>query len=217
MCTQWQSRGDYTVVQSLHLHLVNTAVQQSLSKTCHKDVAESDKHVKARAWMAKKEENKLSWSNLVDVEFAVCLLSVFVLYWGIPFVKMVVHPFIVSFSSGSSLLLFSSCCSDRALLPECLLESSCLSTSFSCRDDFIDYHQSSELISKTLCLYSDIHIISYPRIYSENFLDQIQISQRFHLFLSFELLAIPCRDWTECLLTLLKTVKLACLANKSPK
>lgn len=160
----------------------------------------------------KKEANKPSWSNLVEVEFAICLLSVLVLYWGIPFVTVVMHPFIVSFSSGSSLLLFSSCCSDRALLPECLLESSCPSTSFFCRDNFIDYHQSCELISKVFCLYSDIHIISHPHVYSENFLDQIQIWQRFHLFLSSELLTIPCDDWTECLLTLLKNMKLACLA-----
>lgn len=158
----------------------------------------------------KREANNLSWSNLVDIGFAVCLLSVLVLYWGIPVVTTGMHPFIVSFSSRSSFLLFSSYCSDRALLPECLLESSCLSTSFLCRGNFIDYHQSSELISKIFCLYSDIHIISCPHIYSENLLDQIQISQRFHLFLSFELLTIPCDGWTECLLTQKHETCLSC-------
>lgn len=112
-----------------------------------------------------KKGNKLSWSNLAEVEFVICLLLVLVLYWGIPFVTTVTHPFIVSFSSGSS-SLFSSYCSDRALLPECLLQSSCLSTSFLCRDNFREYHQSSELIYMIFCLYSDIHVISCPHLLS---------------------------------------------------
>lgn len=38
-----------------------------------------------------------------------------------------------------------------------------------------------------------------------------------HLFLYFVLLVtVSCDNWTECLFVLLKNIKLACLANRSP-
>lgn len=59
---------------------------------------------------------KIGLSNLVGVEFAICLLLVLVLYWDIPSVTRVIH-LIASFSSGCFLLLFSCYCFAARMLP----------------------------------------------------------------------------------------------------
>lgn len=105
-------------------------------------------------------------------QFAVCLLVVSVL--GYPNCHSSNPPHHCKLLEQVFPILSSSFYSGRALLPACWLAAGCLSTSFLCKDNFIDYHQSSELISK-ICLYSDSRYLLYPYLFRE-----LQIRFRSH-------------------------------------
>lgn len=84
-------------MQSLHLYLVNTTcncsyLQHDLKMWLNLTNVDMQKY----EWK-KNEVYKRSLSNLVGVEFAVSLLLGLVLYWDVPSVTRVMHPFIASF------------------------------------------------------------------------------------------------------------------------
>lgn len=113
----WQSREDYTVVQSLHLCLVNTSCSYCyLQRDLKMWLNLTNMGVQKYEWK-KNEVYTIHLSNLVGVEFAICLLLVLVLYWDIPSVTRVIHLLIASFSSGCFLLLFSSYYFAARMLP----------------------------------------------------------------------------------------------------
>lgn len=81
-----------------------------------------------------------------------------------------------------SLLLFSSYCSDGALLPECLLESSCLRISFLCGENFTGYQQAVNWFLRSF-VYIQIFILSPVSIFTQKtFLIRFKFQRDFTCF-----------------------------------